>query len=396
MFATIKKHKTIIIRLMVALMSFIDTIFLNRCLGTSGKGEYSVIINYATVIQLVICFGIAMSYGSFYRKGLKKIEETYNTLLLLQSSIYCFLAFFVALIPIPVQIKCIVILAVTITSESQYDALALFHDISKRNIILFTCEFSYLLTLAICFFTDIHNLYVILAALMLRYVIRLIVYICKFKFFVVNLKGFDFTVVPKIIKIGVQITIISLLMQLNYNLDVIMMDRLGVKSDEIGIYSVAAQFACMVWIVPDAFKELIFNRTKKDDSPLLIKKALLLNITINIAIILCFFCLGDFFIKLAYGEVFVESYTLTLILLIGCIPMVIYKIIHPLYISKQKNNIVITILSISVCMNMFANFIFIPLMGAKGAALSSVISYSICGFVFLFKYLVDCKKRSTL
>ena len=43
----------------------------------------------------------------------------------------------------------------------------------------------------------------------------------------------------------------------------------------------------------------------------------------------------------------------------------------------------------SVIANMTANMIFIPLIGKFGAAVSTVLSYSICGCVFYISFIRD-------
>ena len=66
--------------------------------------------------------------------------------------------------------------------------------------------------------------------------------------------------------------------------------------------------------------------------------------------------------------------------------MVIYKLIHPLYISKGKQIIVFIILLISVVINAICNSVLIPAFGIIGAAIASVVSYTICSLMFLIKF----------
>ena len=56
----------------------------------------------------------------------------------------------------------------------------------------------------------------------------------------------------------------SLLTILNYNMDVIILNFF-VENREIGLYSLAVTFASMLWIIPDAFKDVLFNKTAQND-----------------------------------------------------------------------------------------------------------------------------------
>ena len=69
--------------------------------------------------------------------------------------------------------------------------------------------------------------------------------------------------------------------------------------------------------------------------------------------------------------------------------MIIYKLIHPLYIANGKQKAILTILFISVLINVILNYIFIPKYNIYGAALSSVFSYSLCSVIFLVLF---CKE----
>ena len=77
--------------------------------------------------------------------------------------------------------------------------------------------------------------------------------------------------------------------------------------------------------------------------------------------------------------------------------MVIYKIISPLYVANGKQKKCFGILFCGVLANVGLNFIMIPSLGKMGAAISTVLSYSICGGILLFDFvrtytlnLMDC------
>ena len=63
------------------------------------------------------------------------------------------------------------------------------------------------------------------------------------------------------------------------------------------------------------------------------------------------------------------------------------KIIGTLLLAQGKKGAYLGMLSASVAVNILCNMITIPLWGKMGAAMASVVSYAVAGFVFLGYYL---------
>ena len=145
----------------------------------------------------------------------------------------------------------------------------------------------------------------------------------------------------------------------------------------------------MLWLIPDAFKDVLVNKTSRSDP---VKEIILVtkySFYFSIILIIGFAILGEKFIVVMYGKEFVNSYFCTIILFIGCLSMIIYKLIHPIYIAKGKQIVVVIILCISVITNIIANILLIPKYNIYGAAWSSVLSYSLCSIIFLIIFCKD-------
>ena len=61
--------------------------------------------------------------------------------------------------------------------------------------------------------------------------------------------------------------------------------------------------------------------------------------------------------------------------------------IGTLLLAQGKKGVYLGMLSASVAVNILCNTITIPLWGKMGAAVASVVSYAVAGFVFLGYYL---------
>ena len=152
----------------------------------------------------------------------------------------------------------------------------------------------------------------------------------------------------------------------------------------------------MVWIIPDAFKDVLINRLSRTISDKEVKISIKYNIIFCLILIVLFSLAGRFFISLFYGKDYVDSFVYTLILLAGSIPMIYYKLINPYLLSINKKKVIIYCLLASVIANIISNILIIPAYGAKGAAYSSVISYTLCGvlFYYYFKQNIESQIKS--
>ncbi len=192
----------------------------------------------------------------------------------------------------------------------------------------------------------------------------------------------------EILKFGMFPMLSLLMTTLNYRVDIIMLNYF-VTSTEVGIYSVGVMLAERVWLIPDALKEVMISNLAKGKG----KEEVCF--VIRICNIVCLFVvfgiilLGKPFINIFFGLEYSSAYLVTVVILIGVIFMVYYKMIGAFNIvyGKQKENFVYLVISV-VC-NIIANLIFIPIFGNIGAALASVISYGISAYLFIRRFTID-------
>ena len=179
------------------------------------------------------------------------------------------------------------------------------------------------------------------------------------------------------------ISMITLLLTtLNYNIDIIILRNLS-SSSSLGLYSIGISLANMLWVIPDAFKDVLMNKTSKEDSIGDIIFSLKSNILISLIITLGFILLGKLFITIVYGPEFLDSYITTIILFFGSISMIFHKIISPLLYSKGYQKKLCIIFLSAVFLNIVMNYILIPKFDIIGAAVASVFSYLLAGISIL-------------
>ena len=373
----------IISKILVVFLSLLTTAMINRCLGVELKGEYAYINNWITICITIFSLGIGQTYGTYRRRYGEEPKNSFVALTIIQTLIV-FIIFIIAyLLNANYYIKAVLLVTTFAVLRSNILHIAAVEDVKKRDINTIIYKIIYTILVFIVFINNIRSLNVMIALLVIDEIIIILGTFIKYKFrpdfkFIKTENGN----LKKIYRLSIISMLMFLMMTLNYNLDTIMLKQMS-TSYSVGLYSVGVTLANMLWLIPDAFKDVMFHKTAKDDSIKDIVISTKFNMYLSIIIIIGFAVLGKWFINIMYGSEYIGSYTVTVLLFVGSLSMIIYKLIHPLYISKGKQSVVLGILTISVVSNVIINLLLIPKYDIIGAAIASVISYTACSMIFL-------------
>lgn len=378
---------SVIAKIVIIGSSFLSSVILARYLGPVLKGEYAYILNYVTIFSLILNLGFGQSYTYFKRKYGYEAKQHFVNLYYLQFGVYILITITSIFFIKSNTLIIILVLSIITQFSSQFDFMAMVINVNKKNIISTIYNLIYLIVLLFIFKYTSKNLVIVLIALALKLLLttlNLIVYNgLKPKRNYLNKK-----LIIEILQFSFFPMITSLLITFNYNLDIIILERY-MKFSDIGIYSIAVALAGMLWILPDAFKDVLFSRTAEKDSIREITFSIKFNLYFCVLIIVGFAIFGNSFIKLFYGNDYVKAYIVSLILFLGAIPMIFFKLINTLYIAKGRQKFAFYILLVSVITNLLLNMFLIPIIGLVGAAIASVITYSICGTIFLISFMKE-------
>lgn len=202
-----------------------------------------------------------------------------------------------------------------------------------------------------------------------------------------RLEKISISKLKKIYSIGILTMIVTLLISVNYSIDTIMLKHMT-NNYNVGIYSVAVTFSNMFLLIPDAFKEVLFgDSTDKNFSRKTAFSAIRVSFITSGIILIGFVLFGKFAIRLLYGSDYIKAFELTLIIFLGSLSMIFFKILQPIYIAEGKQKRAVYFLTCSSIINIVLNVILIPKYGYYGAAIASAISYTVCGCLFFVDYL---------
>lgn len=200
---------------------------------------------------------------------------------------------------------------------------------------------------------------------------------------------YDWKIIKSMLSLGIVYAISLLVINLNYKVDIILLERLSTPY-EIGLYSKGAGITEYLWQIPMLLSTIIFARSavSKDDRLFSLKVAQLLRLSfiiIGIASVILLL-LSELIIVGMYGEPFRGSITVLNYLLPGVLILTVYKVMNMDLAGKGKPWISMKAMIPALIINIIMNFLLIPNYGANGAAIASTISYSIAGVLFLYFY----------
>jgi len=378
------------IRIYIALIGFCCSVLINKSIGLSLKGQYTTITSYANYGQMLLNLGLCFAYPVIIKKYRDKFnKESLLTIIWIQTFLCILIASIGSIFVNNDTFVFVFLLTTLIICNGQILFIALIDDIKKRNYILLASSCFYLLFCVISFCCFNGSLYVVLYFLMGKYLIEIIIVSIAYKYFVFKPKTIKRDFVKVVFSFGIPAAIMNLLISVNYSIDVLMLNLMNADIVEIGIYGVAYSLSNMLWIIPDAFKEMVYSKSVKNNNYLYVFKYLLISVLICGAVLIGFIFLGKSFLSFFYTEEFVISYKTVIVLFAGVIPMIAFKLIHPIYVNSGKTVLVGIMLLVSVSANIVSSYYLIPISGAYGAALATVISYSVCGVLFLSKFIYD-------
>ncbi|GGD76168.1 flippase [Paenibacillus nasutitermitis] len=193
----------------------------------------------------------------------------------------------------------------------------------------------------------------------------------------------------QLIKKGFSFAIALFMLQLNYRVDVVFLSAMSTPF-EVGIYSVGTNLAELIWQLPAAIGMVIFSRSanSKTEAEAVNRSVVLMRYLAPLLILggIAFWILCPFIVNVLYGAEFTSSISVIRYLLPGVLVMVIVKILHADLAGRGYPLYALWVSIAPLFVNIGMNFFMIRLYGAEGAAISSSISYTLAGILFLWVY----------
>lgn len=378
---------SVVTRIIGMLASLLYSIIFSRYFQTSLRGSFSVITTYAEIVVLLMCMGMYQGYPYFKKENKKDIYmEFINTISAILLFYVVIAAFLLCIFWDKYEIKTVIAITPLMFGTQQFNYVVLIENPRIRNkmsIVLYAFDILLVATFYIIAKPSLMVLFIFLALKETAYFVAVV---WSLEIRIVNIKP-SFRYAMKYIRFGIIPMCTILMMDLNYKADVVMLNYFKVDKSDIGIYSLGLSLAQKVWLIPDALKDILLSKLAKGKQEDEVCKIIRTSIWIVIACSALLGTVGKLFICILFGESYRESYDIMVILLIGVVGMIFYKMIYSYNVVNGLQRINLIILGVAAIVNIIVNCFAIPKYGIIGAAVASAISYNLCGVGFLAWFL---------
>lgn len=382
---------TIFTKILAVVIGLIASSFSNRYLGPDLKGQVGRITSLLSVVAVTANFGLYQPYPYYKRQNEPDVLNKFLRIFLLQFLAYTVIGVLGAVVFHSPELTAVCLIAPIQVLANQLSFMIMVEDVKYKNVIFFTARITNTLITILAFFTMQRSLLVALALIVIGDVITVVMALRRMKRMPNPFKA-DLRFAGKIIPFGIVSMVTTLMLTLNYRVDTLMMGYMYHISDaEIGYYGLGVSLAEYGWLIPDAFREVLFSRTAKDDALGEVTMSMKVNLYLTLLMVAAIALLGRPAIMILAGAEFLPAYPVTLLIMAGIIPMSYFKIIGTLLLAQGRKYVYLGMLSASVVANIVCNLFTIPLWGKMGAAASSVVSYTVAGALFLIYYIVKFK-----
>ncbi|MGN7890109.1 polysaccharide biosynthesis C-terminal domain-containing protein [Dyadobacter endophyticus] len=205
---------------------------------------------------------------------------------------------------------------------------------------------------------------------------------------------YEVAIIKSLLSLGLTYALALLVINLNYKVDVIILDKLSTPY-ELGIYSKGASIIQYLWQIPMVLSTIIFSRSavSKDDHAFSLKVAQLLRLSFILVGggSLALFIFSDFIIITMFGESFSGSISVLKILLPGVVILTVFKVMNMDLAGKGKPWVSMKAMGPALVINIILNLMWVPDHGADGSSLASTVSYIVAAVLFTYFYCIETK-----
>lgn len=382
------------------LMGFLIDVIISRQLGPDGRGLYALVLMVPMIVVSFTMMGVRRSSVYHIGKHLYNDDRTVSGVLQVLMITSALAMLFSGLSFLYFKPQGLTVILVLLVVSSIPVRLVLIYaggiylgkeQFSRSNLLNW---FPLLLNLAgvLLFVATLH--WSVAGALLAIFVSNFLVAAISLKHlfneYKISFKP-DKEVVWSLVKLGIVYALALLIMQLNYKIDILLLQKLS-SLDQVGYYSLGVAISDKLWLLPTAMGVVVLSRTANmlDEKALNMQVAKLLRISyivVFIAAAIIWFSI-PYLLPFIFGNKFIPSVEIVRALLPGIVIFVLPMILNSRFAGIGQPIILIVIFFPALIINILLNLLWIPHYGAIGAAWASNVSYSLGAITLLIVYSV--------
>lgn len=394
----------ILSRLLLVAAGLVQTIAISRYLGPGLKGELAFDLSVISVLTVVFSFGLFDAYAYFRRRAVSESQD-------LDQYRQAF-AGVVLLIYISLAVAAIIGVLASLALGSTWAKPALYalstplwafslvssyimliENPNRRNrAFVVAAVIDMTLALGLLLTSPRYFTAAFLAAAAVE--AGKAVYFGFASFRGAAIRKVSVRQIGGLLKFGFFPMLSVLLTTMNYRVDVLMLGLSGqVSMAAIGVYSVGMALAEKSMAVSDSMREVLTSRLAAGRGPGEVAVVIRVCLALTLAVAAAMVGLGDPFFRLLYGGDFADAYGVTVVVLMGTVWMVFFKMISQYNVLQGRQAVNAGLLAIGVGVNVAANWALIPLLGVMGSAVATALSYCLCGVMFILDFRAKAHVR---
>lgn len=365
------------------LVGFLFTIFQARFLGAEIKGQVATVNSIVSVTAIVFALGIYQAYPYYKRNSNEDILPIFMKIAVFLLAIYgVAAAAIILLVDLSIKYIAVMILTPLLVYDGIVSYITLVEEPNKRNATDMLVMLGELILVVVLWLVSEPSFLIGVFVITIKDITKACIFTFWWRKRIFVRSESIWKWLPKLIRFGFFPMLSLLMATLNYRVDVIMLNG-QVPDSAIGIYSVGVAVAERVWMIPDAMKGIMVSHLAKGKDANETALVIRLCNTGCLGLVLAIAAVGQPFITWVFSAEYQGAYQITLILLLGVFSMIYYKAIANYNIAMGRQVVSFVLLTVSVICNIVANCLLIPVWGIYGAGVASVISYALCGLLFM-------------
>lgn len=373
------------------IVAFFTTIYVIRYLGPENYGTLSYAVSFVSLFGFIATLGID---SIVYRELVKRPEDEAKILgsalglKLIGGTIAVLITIITALYIGATQIELILISIVSLTllgASLQIITYAYQARVQSKYPAIITFSISIILAIAklLVIFFDKGIIYFALI-LLLESILYGLFFVVAYQYHFKKLKSwtFDGPTMKVLFATSWPLMLSTVSIMIYARIDQVML-RYYIDTTAVGIYDAAVRLSDVWYIIPNVILGALFPAiiNAQKVSPELFRKRIhlcaLLLIGLNLLIILPTYLLAPYIIDLLFGKEYIGTSEVLSIYIWSLIGFSLGQLINTYLIAQNYIYIYLYSSVVTVLVNIYLNTIFIPLYGVNGAALATLISYSL-------------------
>jgi O-antigen/teichoic acid export membrane protein len=383
------------------------SILLTRGLGKAERGVFTISIVLSELLLILFNFGMSSASVYFISRGEYSARHVFqqnmallfwiSLLTISTGSLVVMLAgsWLFPNIPTSLLLLSLALIPINLWNRSMGAIFQGLQDFRKYNLPSIVSQLIYLFLILILVWGAQLKAAGALLAYIGAAVASLILFTGLFYQMERSLPSFRFVpekaYIARIVGYGFRAHISNLLSYLSYRLDNFILNTFS-GTGEVGIYAVAVGLGERMWLPAEAISTALFPRiaslgNEQDKQKRITPLATRFILAISFPLVAGFGAISFWLVPFLYGKDFTASVYPLLSLLPGILIFNLGKILANDLAGRGRVDINLFITGVGTLINISANLLLIPRMGAVGAALSSTISYSVVTLLFISRYV---------